>query len=295
MSINSHIEKHLNQHISSKQLVGTGLFEAYQVTLGNNQKVFIKVQNQHNQQLIDEGKALILLGNTIHTPKVLGSCEQCLILQWIQPANNPNYQAEIGFALARLHQNTQPYFGFHSDNTIGQTPQPNAVNQRLSNWAAFYWQYRLLHQIELAKKNKRLSAGEYQQLLRVECLLPGLLDDNIKPSLLHGDLWSGNVLSGKHHPTFIDPACYYGHREIDFALTFMFGGFSSDFYNSYETVYPLESDFEKRKPLYMLYHYLNHLNIFGVAYHASVLACTTQLHLSCVNKPVYKNKNKTLK
>lgn len=278
MLVESHIEKHLGQQVIHKQSISTGLFEAYQLRLGNGDKVFIKTQTQANQQLINEGKELILLRKTIRTPKVLASCEYCLILEWVATTNNPKLQTQIGLELAKLHQNTAEYFGFAFDNKIGQTPQPNAVNKNISNWSEFYWQYRLLHQIELAKHNGLISQTQYQKLLEVKNILPNLLDDNIKPALLHGDLWSGNVLSEKSHPYFIDSASYYGHREIDFALTFMFGGFADAFYQSYNHIYPFDAGFEQRKPLYMLYHYLNHLNIFGNGYHAEVVGCLSQLH-----------------
>ena len=273
VSIESHIQQHLNRQVAHKQSVSTGLFEAYQVTLNNGQKVFIKVQTQPNQQLINEGRELALLGKTIHTPKVLGSCEQCLILEWIDTSDNPSIQAQMGLELAKLHKNTTQYFGFEFDNKIGQTPQPNAVNKKLTNWSEFYWAYRLYHQIKLANQRGLIKPIEYQQLLTIESVLPNLLDNSIKPALLHGDLWSGNVLSGKNYPHFIDTASYYGHREIDFALTFMFAGFTDKFYQSYNNAYPFDEGFDERKPLYMLYHSLNHLNIFGSGYHANVINC----------------------
>lgn len=277
MLVEPHIEKHLGRKVSHKHSVGTGLFATHQVILDNGDRVFIKTQTKANQQLINEGKELGLLGETIHTPKVLASCQYCLILEWIETSNNLKLQAQMGLKLAKLHQNTAEYFGFEFDNKIGQTPQPNAVNQNISNWSAFYWQYRLLHQIELAKHNRLINQREYQQLLKVETVLPDLLDDRIKPALLHGDLWSGNVLSGKNNPYFIDSASYYGHREIDFSLTFMFGGFTDEFYQKYNEIYPFHTGFDKRKPLYMLYHYLNHLNIFGSGYHSNVMNCYKSL------------------
>lgn len=280
MSIKTHIEQHLNQSITSKRSISTGLFEAYQVRLNNGNQVFIKHQTNHNQQLIHEAQELVLLGKTINTPKVLGGCEFCLILEWIETVQNPKMQAKMGVSLAKLHTKTQTYFGFHIDNKIGTTPQINGVGKNISCWADFYWDYRLLYQIELAYQKKHLSKTEYYQLLQIKTHLPNLLNNDIKPALLHGDLWSGNVLSGKHSPYFIDSACYYGHREMDFALTFMFGGFSSDFYHSYTQIYPFEAGFEQRKPLYMLYHYLNHLNIFGSGYNEGVMRCYHDLGLS---------------
>ena len=220
-----------------------------------------------------------MLGNTIQTPKVLASCEHCLILEWINEYQIENTQIQVGKSLAALHRVTQDYFGFNTNNHIGSTDQLNAPSKHLSNWSDFYWQYRLLFQIELANNNNYLNQKDYQNLLGLKSLLPKLLDHDIKPALLHGDLWSGNLINSKTGPYFIDPACYFGHREIDFSLTFMFGGFSNEFYTAYNADFPFEQGFEKRKPLYMLYHYLNHLNIFGGSgYHANIMNCYNALH-----------------
>ena len=99
------------------------------------------------------------------------------------------------------------------------------------------------------------------------------LDIQIRPTLLHGDLWSGNYIAASNGPYFIDTASYYGHSEADFALTYMFGGFSKEFYQSYQSRSPFEENFEERKPIYMIYHYLNHLNLFGRSYLGGVLNC----------------------
>ena len=111
MSIEAHIQQHLGLSIINKQSVSTGLFSAYQVTLSDGNTVFVKYQSNPNQQLINEGRELALLGRTIHTPTVLGSCEHCLILEWIDTTHNANMQSQMGLALAKLHQNTDDYFG----------------------------------------------------------------------------------------------------------------------------------------------------------------------------------------
>ena len=208
---------------------------------------------------------------------MLGFSKNCLLLEWIETSQSSNHQAEIGKVLANLHKRTNQYFGFDYDNTIGEMPQYNAINQSVTSWSFFFWEYRLLFQIKYALKNKLISHKEYTKLLLIKSKLKNLLSNSIKPSLLHGDLWSGNVISGINGPVFIDTSCYYGHSEADLALTYMFGGFSNDFYRSYEVYSPLESGFEQRKPIYMLYHYLNHLNIFGRSYHPGVLSCTNQI------------------
>jgi len=213
----------------------------------------------------------------MNTPKVLGFSKNCLLLEWIETSHNSNHQAEIGKVLANLHKRTNQYFGFDYDNTIGEMPQHNAINQSVTSWSYFFWEYRLLFQIKYALKNKLINHKEYTKLLSIKSKIKNLLSNSIKPSLLHGDLWSGNIICGINGPVFIDTSCYYGHSEADLALTYMFGGFSNDFYRSYEVYSPLESGSEQRKPIYMLYHYLNHLNIFGRSYHPGVLSYTNQI------------------
>lgn len=277
MSLDQGIAKHLGSEIVSRHAIGTGLFDAYQLQLSDGSTVFAKHQSQANQELINEGRELALLGQFVPTPKVLGSDEQLLILEWIESAHNPNVQQQLGEQLATLHRQHQDHFGFAFDNKIGQTPQHNAPELKLTDWGQFYWQYRLKFQIELAEKNGYLQQKDIDLLLKVENKLDQLIDIEVRPSLLHGDLWSGNFLSAKDQPYLIDTASYYGHREADLALTFIFGGFSQAFYQSYQAHYPLATGFEKRKPLYMLYHYLNHLNLFGSGYYQSTLNCARQL------------------
>lgn len=161
MSVESHIEKHLGQILINKQSISTGLFDAYKVTLDNGNHVFVKYQSSASQQLLSEGSALSKLGRTIHTSKVLVHCEHCLILEWIETAHNANIQSQMGVELARLHQNTHDYFGFEFDNHIGQTPQYNGIGKHISDWSVFFWEFRLLFQIELAKQNGHLNAQNY--------------------------------------------------------------------------------------------------------------------------------------
>ena len=169
---------------------------------------------------------------------------------------NAIIKIQIGHALANLHHTTHSTFGFDFDNTIGEMPQFNAINTDIISWKEFYWQYRLKYQIEYAYNSNLLDYDLYERLLSIEPKLSKYIDNTIKPSLLHGDLWSGNIINGKDNPYFIDSACYFGHREIDFALIHMFGGFSDDFIKAYNEKYKLDEGFEQRKPIYMLYHYL---------------------------------------
>ena len=277
MSIDQHIEFHLDCKVIDKKTISTGEISTFKILTSTGLSIFAKYQDINNNNLINQASELVLLGSSMLTPKVLGFSENCLLLEWIESSHNNNHQAEIGKVLANLHKRTNKYFGFDYDNTIGEMPQYNAVNQSITSWSYFFWEYRLLFQIKYALKNNLISHKEYRKLLLIKSKIENILDNSIKPSLLHGDLWSGNVLIGKNSPIFIDTSCYYGHSEADLALTYMFGGFDSDFYKSYEAYNPLESGYEQRKPIYMLYHYLNHLNIFGHSYHSGVLNCTNQI------------------
>jgi len=173
-------------------------------------------------------------------------------------------EQDLGRGLAMLHQQKNKYFGFESDNVIGENPQWNTPS---TNWLNFFQEQRLQAQFDLAKSNGIYHhfSSEAEQLL---IILPILLSDhNPTPSLLHGDLWSGNKatdIQGK--PIIFDPAVYYGDRECDLAMTELFGGFSPAFYAAYNHVYPLDAGYIQRKTLYNLYHILNHANLFGSGY-----------------------------
>ena len=277
MSIDQHIECHLGCKVIDKKIISASATSSFKILTSTGLSIFAKYQDIENNNLINQASELVLLSESMSTPKILGFSKNCLLLEWIESNQNSNHQAEIGKVLASLHKRTSQYFGFDYDNTIGEMPQYNAINQSITSWSYFFWKYRLLFQIKYALKNKLINHKEYKKLLLIKSKLENLLSSSIKPSLLHGDLWSGNVINGIINPIFIDTSCYYGHSEADLALTYMFGGFSNDFYRSYEVYNPLESGSEQRKPIYMLYHYLNHLNIFGRSYHPGVLSCTNQI------------------
>lgn len=170
----------------------------------------------------------------------------------------------LGHQLARLHQQVQPCFGWHRDNTIGSTPQ---INTQTGDWLAFWREQRLGFQLKLAQQK-----GYAERLQLAGERLLGTLDHFFEgyrpqPSLVHGDLWGGNSAVDKQgRPLIFDPACYYGDREADLAMTELFGGYSGDFYAAYQEVWPLEPGYKIRKNLYNLYHILNHLNLFGGGY-----------------------------
>ncbi len=174
--------------------------------------------------------------------------------------------AALGRSLARMHAVRGEPYGWRRDNYVGKTPQ---LNPRSSSWSGFWRDARLVPQLALAKRNG-LGAGLLSKGERLTAALPYLLSGHgPSPSLLHGDLWSGNagfLASGA--PVLFDPAVYWGDRETDLAMTELFGGFPPDFYSEYAKISPIDSGYARRKPLYNLYHVLNHANLFGGRYTA---------------------------
>ena len=187
-----------------------------------------------------------------------------LLLEDLAPAaRQADYWPAFGRQLAALHNCCAPQFGFHHDNYIGSTPQPNP-------WTAdgfeFFGEQRLLFQARLAQQRGLLGSGETAKVERLAARLPQLLPAQ-PASLLHGDLWTGNALSDAHGaPAIIDPAAHYGWAEAELAMTALFGSFPPAFYRAYLEVRPLETGFEGRYDVYNLYHLLNHLNLFGAGY-----------------------------
>ena len=162
-----------------------------------------------------------------------------------------------------MHRHTAKQHGWHRDNTIGKTPQHNPWSD---DWVVFFSAHRLLFQLELAANNG--YSGELQALgTKLIDKLPAFFDSyEPAPSLLHGDLWGGNWGVVEGQPFIFDPAVHYGDRESDIAMTKLFGGFGTAFYDAYQSAWPLADGFEARLQLYQLYHVLNHLNLFGSGY-----------------------------
>ncbi|AFL75640.1 fructosamine kinase family protein [Thiocystis violascens] len=171
--------------------------------------------------------------------------------------------ALAGRQLAQLHRATAQTFGWHRDNTIGATPQPNTPR---ADWIDFWREHRLGYQLELAAAKgyggRLRSSGE-----RLLGALDALIGHRPPSSLLHGDLWGGNIgATPDGQPVIFDPAVYHGDREADLAMTELFGGFDARFQSAYREAWPLDSGYAVRKILYNLYHILNHLNLFGGGY-----------------------------
>ena len=188
-----------------------------------------------------------------------------LVLEWLDlHALDSETAGQLGRGLARLHSHGVAQFGWHRDNTIGTTPQPNAWN---ADWIEFWKTQRLGFQLRLAAQNGH--GGRLQALGEnlIDCCPALFRGHSPQASLLHGDLWGGNVACDATGEAVIyDPASYYGDREADLAMSELFGGFPSSFMRAYEEAWPVDEGYSLRRDFYNLYHLLNHLNLFGHGY-----------------------------
>ncbi len=208
--------------------------------------------------------------NTVRVPRVVAvgadAQQAWLIAEWMDLGPlSARAEEALGEQLAALHTHTHTHFGFFADNFIGATPQPNGF---CPDWVEFWRTRRLGFQLQLAERNgfgARLSELGARLLERLPALFTGYRP---APSLLHGDLWGGNAAAVGDMPVIFDPAAYYGDREADLAMTELFGGFSSRFYDAYRAHAPLDAGYRVRRELYNLYHVLNHANLFGGGYAA---------------------------
>lgn len=215
-----------------------------------------------------KGLELLADTHTVPTPIPIASGSSThhafLLLQWVESGGQGSrFWEGFGQRLALLHRVTAPTYALDHHNYIGSLPQSNTPH---IDWISFFIHERLHPQIALATDRGYLEGSLRRQLERLFVLLPELLPP-APPSLLHGDLWSGNfMVNAQGAATLIDPAVYYGHREAEIAFTRLFGGFHGGFYAAYHEAWPLEADWETRVPLFNLYPLMVHLNLFGHSY-----------------------------
>lgn len=249
--------------VDAQPVSGGCIHRCYRATF-KGRRVFLKLNEARFADAFAaeaEGLAALRASRcTAPEPLAHGSAgsDAYLLMEFIDLRSRGDYAA-LGRMLAAMHDAHGGQFGWARDNYIGSTPQPNG---RYDNWAKFWRERRLEPQLALARKN-----GHDVEATEVWRLLEG---HNPAPSLLHGDLWSGNAgFLANGAPVLFDPAVYYGDREADLAMTELFGGFPRAFYSAYG---PLPAGYETRKHLYNLYHLLNHLNLFGAGYLGQVKA-----------------------
>ncbi len=262
-----------------RSVSGGSINQAYRISDGR-QFYFVKL-NQANQVMMFEAEAFglqdLAASGSIRIPQPIcwGTAENnsYIVLEWIDLGRGtPSSWVELGRQLAQLHRKTHSKgFGWDRDNTIGSTPQLNSWTQ---NWADFFIEHRIGYQIQLAQRR----GANFAQTDRLLKAIATRLNHHPTPSLVHGDLWSGNAgFSAAGEPVIFDPAVYWGDREIDIAMTELFGGFPQGFYTGYRAEWPLDAGYEQRKEVYNLYHVLNHFNLFGVSYRAQAEQMMAQI------------------
>ena len=253
---------------------GGSINESYRIDGTYGECYFLKLNDRrHHPMFVAEatGLAAIAATNTVRVPQVVvcgvADEQSYLVLEYLKLSARGDDRL-LGEQLAALHRCTSESFGFERDNFIGTSPQPNEWRD---DWIVFWRERRLAFQLKLAAEN---GYGEQLRSLGEKLLdaLPSFFEGYAPaPSLLHGDLWSGNhAFLADGTPTIFDPAVYYGDRECDLAMTELFGGFSVDFYAAYRGAWPLNEGYAYRRDLYNLYHILNHANLFGGGYVSQV-------------------------
>lgn len=246
------------------------------VSLTTNEGDFFLKWNESTDEAMFSAEAmgLKLLKNAaaLPVPAVLGQGQVAgkpfLLLEYLKGSSpNSSYWQLLGQGLAKLHQHSQQQYGLSHNNFIGSLQQNN---EPLTDWIEFFIQQRLEPQLTLAYYQQLVAKSFMQRFRQLYPKLSDLLATEA-PSLLHGDLWSGNVMPGPDGSAWIfDPAVYYGHREAEMAFTTLFGGFDPAFYAAYQEAAPLEPGYQQRYALYNLYPLLVHVNLFGASYLSGV-------------------------
>ncbi|MBW3587724.1 MAG: fructosamine kinase family protein [Cyanobacteria bacterium 0813] len=274
--------------IDNRRSVSGGCINQGYAISSSSRTYFAKI-NPASQVAMFQAEALglqqMLTTQTIRVPEPIcwgiEGNSAYIVLEWLDLGGRGGERVweQMGRKLAEMHKSTPPSppslrgreesnspllrgcFGWDINNTIGSTVQ---INNWTANWAEFWAGHRIGYQLKLARRR----GGHFPQGERLLEVIPELLAGyEPQPSLVHGDLWGGNAgVTSAAEPVIFDPAAYFGDREVDIAMTEVFGGFSAQFYRGYNQVWPLEGGYDQRKILYNLYHILNHFNLFGGSY-----------------------------
>ena len=279
--------------LEARRSVGGGdINRAYRLTLSDRTELFAKANASSLLPMFEaeaEGLAAMRATGTIGVTEVLGiglepeafgQDSSFLLLAWLEPASKrADFWETFAEELAAMHaadtaflfpeRGGQTTYGFPIDNYIGSTPQ---INTPKDSWVDFFRECRLHPQVRMAYDAGYLERSAIRQADSIIERLETLLPEPDHPSLLHGDLWGGNYMTGPDGKAWlIDPATYVGHREADLAMTELFGGFAPAFYSAYRSIAHVDAGYGERRDLYNLYHLLNHVNLFGYSYVGSVL------------------------
>jgi len=266
-----------NDSIESYHTVSGGdINEAYYVR-SKQGEFFVKLNRNADVSFFEfekQGLEKIRNSNTIDVPKPFGITIvsdkniPMLWMEWIDGVKNEHTDVWLGERLAALHQTSGEAFGLEGESYIGKLKQEN---QMTANWLDYYRDFRLSGQLKRGRSTFMVTGIREERLVKLMEQLDKWVPAKPKVSLLHGDLWGGNWMTGKDGtPFLIDPSILYGDHEFEIAFTELFGGFSNRFYDVYQDVFPLTDSYQEKLPLYQLYYLLVHLNMFGEAFGGSV-------------------------
>lgn len=254
-------------------LHGGCIGQVYQADLEDGRRVVVKVAEGPTAQLDVEGYMLRYLAakSDLPVPAVLHDAPDLLIMSYLPGGSRFGREAQEHAAelLAALHAVTAEQFGLERDTLIGGLHQPNSWS---TSWLDFFARQRLSYMAREAERAGRLAAGTRQRVERLAGQLSRWIQETPYPSLIHGDVWTTNVLAeGGRITGFVDPAIYYADAEIELAFTTLFGTFGEPFFRRYQELRPLQPGFfEERRDLYNLYPLLVHVRLFGGSYVGSV-------------------------
>ncbi|MTI22662.1 ketosamine-3-kinase [Fulvivirga sp. RKSG066] len=220
-----------------------------------------------------KGLSLLKKAHSLFVPSVLGDYEgkefSGLLIEYIEPTSRKdNFWENFGEGLARLHKQSSGQFGLDHNNYMGSLEQ---LNDNRDTIVEFFRDCRLQPQIDLAKRSNKIDKEGFILFDKLFDKLSDLLVEEY-PSLVHGDLWSGNFMTGPQgYAALIDPAVAFNHREADLAMTQLFGGFDPKFYEAYQADFPLSPGYQERFDIFNLYPLLVHVNLFGGGYYNQVM------------------------
>lgn len=255
--------------LRASRLSGGMIGQVYRIELQNGEKLVAKISDEKNATLDIEGRMLQYLNDhsQLPVPGVIHSEKSLLLITHIDNDGgiSNSVQQDAAQHIAALHQMTAEQYGLEFDTLIGPIHQPNPQSTR---WIPFFREQRLLYMADIAHEAQTLSRELRKRVDNLANQLDNLLPEPTQASLIHGDLWSGNILANRGKVAgFIDPAIYYADREMELAYTTLFGTFSEVFFNKYQEWHPLESEFfSVRRHIYNLYPLLVHVRLFGGGY-----------------------------
>jgi fructosamine-3-kinase len=253
---------------AARPIAGGCISPAWRADLENGTTIFIKSLGGSGPSGLFQAEAMALqhlrAARVVRVPEMLHVAAGWIALEWLPPsAGTADDWSRLGRGLALLHRTSRRAYGWDADNFIGALPQRNEWSR---SWSEFWIERRLRPLMDdVASSFGTESRRGFETLLR---RVANMLDvaESEGPSLLHGDLWNGNVHVSDGGPALIDPSSYFGHREVDLAMARLFGGFPHQFYAAYEAEWPLLPDAAARLPLYQLYYLLVHVRLFGDGY-----------------------------